>query len=237
MSDEFGKDKADVEKLDQMGRLVDKYAQSRSLGLLIPVVILGTIVALIIGTTELTDWKPRAWWAPYLIWLTPAVIAGFLWLGAKIVARYEFSFYRGDGKIELETKKIPVLWWVAFFAAVIGATFLSLFEVMPVRWALTLALGGTGVFMLCIGRREKAVPLSIMLGSLLLIETAAIAAGVPAPFADRGWVYSFFVTFEMSVVIAGLISAMVVHIYNRRIFRRIKELRPFSEQETSKSDS
>lgn len=57
MSDEFGKDKTDVEKLDQIGRLVDKYAQSRSLGLLIPVAILGTIVALIIGTTELTDWK------------------------------------------------------------------------------------------------------------------------------------------------------------------------------------
>jgi uncharacterized membrane protein YjjB (DUF3815 family) len=236
MSDEFGKDKADVEKLDQIGRLVDKYAQSRSLGLLIPVAILGAIVALIIGTTKLTDWKPGAWWAPYVIWLTPAVIAGFLWLGSKLVARYEFSFYRSDGKIELETKKIPVLWWVVFFAAVVGATFLSLFEVMPVRWALTLALGGIGVFMLCIGRREKAVPLCIVLGSLLLIETAVVAAGVPTPFAARGWVYSFFVVFEMSVVIAGLISAMVVHIYNRRILRRIKELRPFSEQGTSKSD-
>ena len=82
MSDEFGKDKADVEKLDQMGRLVDKYAQSRSLGLLIPVVILGTIVALIIGTTELTDWKPGAWWAPYLNWGTIGIIAGLFWLGS-----------------------------------------------------------------------------------------------------------------------------------------------------------
>ena len=61
------------------------------------------------------------------------------------MARYEFIFYRRDGKIELEKEKIPVLWWMVFFAAVIGATFLSLFEVMPVRWALTLAIGGTGV--------------------------------------------------------------------------------------------
>ena len=234
MADDIEQQKTELENL---GRLVDRYAQSRSLGLLIPVVILGTIVALIIGTTELTDWKPGAWWAPYVIWLTPAVIAGFLWLGAKLVARYEFSLYRSDGKIELETKKIPVLWWVVFLAAVIGATFLSLFEVMPVRWALTLALGGTGVFMLCIGRREKAVPLSIVLGSLLLIETAVIAAGVPTPFVGRGWVYSFFVTFEMSVVIAGLISAVVVHIYNRRVLHKIKQVRSFSEQQAGESDT
>jgi hypothetical protein len=41
----------------------------------------------------------------------------------------------------------------------------------------------------------------------------------------------------MSVVLAGLISAMVVHIYNRRILRRIKEMKPFGEQEKSLSDS
>ena len=236
MPDDIEKEKKKVE-LENLGRLVDRYAQSRSLGLLIPVAILGTIVAFIIGTTKLTDWKPGAWWTPYLIWLTPAVIAGLLWLGAKLVARYEFIFYRSDGKIELETKKIPVLWWVVFFAAVVGAVFLSMFEILTVRWALTLALGGTGVFMLCIGRREKAVPLCIVLGSLLLIVTAVIAAGVPTPFAGRRWVYSFFLTFEMSMVVAGLISAMVVHIYNRKILRRIKELRPFGEQEKSQSDS
>lgn len=234
MADDTEEQKTELENL---GRLVDKYAQSRSLGLLIPVAILGTIVAFVIGTTELTDWKPEAWWTPYLIWLTPAVIAGFLWLGAKLVARYEFSLYRSDGKIELETKKIPVLWWVVFLAAVIGATFLSLFELMPVSWALTLALGGTGVFMLCIGRREKAVPLSIVLGSLLLIETVVITAGVQMPFVGRGWVYSFFVTFEMSVVIAGLISAVVVHIYNRKILHKIKQVRSFSEQQAGESDT
>jgi hypothetical protein len=224
-------------ELKQLRRLVDRYAQSRSLGLLIPVAMLGIIVALIIGMTKLTDWKPGVWWTPYLIWLTPTVIAGLLWLGAKLVARYEFSFYRSDGKIELETKKIPVWWWVVFFAAVIGATFLSLFELMPVRWALTLAIGSAGIFMLCIGRREKAMPLCIVLGSLLLIEAAVIAAGVPTPLVGRGWAYSFFFTFEMSIVFAGLISATVVHIYNRRIFRRIKELRPFGEQQAGKSDS
>lgn len=234
MANDTEKQKAELEKL---GGLIDRYAQSRSLGLLVPVVILGIVVVLIIGSIELTDWKPEAWWTPYLIWGTIGIIAGLFWLGDKLVTRYEFIFYRRDGKIELETEKIPVWGWAAFFAAVIGAVFLSLFEIFTVRWALTLALGGTGVFMLCIGRREKAVPLCIVLGSLLLIETAVIAAGVPTPFAGRRWVYSFFLTFEMSMVVAGFISAMVVHVYNRRILSRIKELRPFGEQETSKSGS
>ena len=237
MSDEYEKEKTAVEKLDQVGRLVDKYAQSRSLGLLIPVVILGIIVALVIGTTKMTDSKPGTWWTPYLIWLTPVVIAGLLWMGAKLVARYEFIFYRRDGKIELEKEKIPILWWVIFFAAVIAATFLSLFEILTIRWALTLAIGSTGVFMLCIGRREKAIPSCIVLGLLLLIETAVIATGVPTPFTGMGWLYSFFVTFEMSVVIAGLISAVFVHMYNRRILRRIKQMGPFSEHQQSQSDS
>lgn len=234
MADDTEKQKAD---LDKLARLVDKYAQSRSLSLLMPAAILGTIVAWVIGTTALTDWKPRAWWTPYLIWLTPAVIVGLLWLGAKLVTRYEFIFYRRDGKIELETEKIPAWGWAAFFAGVVSAVFLSLFEILTVRWALTLAIGSVGVFMLCIGRREKAIPLSIVLGSLLLIEAAVIAAGVPTPFADKEWIYSFFVIFETSVVAAGVISAIAVHIYNRRILRKLKKMRPFSGQETSKSDS
>ena len=76
-----------------------------------------------------------------------------------------------------------------------------------------------------------------MLGSLLLIEAAVIAAGVPTPFAGKGWLYSFFLTFEMSVVFAGLISAIVVHVYNRVILHKLKKMRPFGEQETGKSDS
>ncbi|HIJ52613.1 MAG TPA: hypothetical protein HPP66_05605 [Planctomycetes bacterium] len=237
MSGDIKNRKEEAEKLNRLGRLVDKYAQSRALGLLIPAVILGTIVALIIGTTELTDWKPGGWWAPYLNWGTIGIIAGLLWLGAKLVARYEFSFYQRDGKIELQTEKIPAWWWVAFFAAVIGSVFLSLSEVISVRWALALAIGSTGVFVLCIGKKEKAMPVCAVLGSLLIVEAVVIAAGVPIPFAGKEWLYSFFLTFETSVVGAGLISAMVVHIYNRRILRKLKKMRPFGEQEPGKSDS
>ena len=237
MSDDIKNHKVEVEKLNRLGRLVEKYAQSRSLSLLIPAVILGSVVTLIIGTTALTDWKPGRWWGPYLNWGTIGIIAGLFWLGAKLVSRHEFIFYRRDGKIELETEKIPAWGWVAFFAGVFGAVFLSLFEVIHIRWALTLAIGSVGVFVLCIGKKEKAMPVCAVLGSLLIVEAVVIAAGVPIPFAGKEWLYSFFLTFETSVVGAGLISAMVVHIYNRRILRKLKKMRPFGEQEPGKSDS
>jgi hypothetical protein len=234
MADDTEKQKAD---LDKLGRLVDKYAQSRSLSLLIPAVILGTVVALIIGTTALTDFKPGRWWGPYLNWATIGIIAGLFWLGAKLVSRHEFILYRRDGKIELETEKIPVWGWAAFFAGVFSAVFLGLFEVISIRWALTLAIGSVGVFMLCIGKKEKAMPVCAVLGSLLIVEAAVIAAGVPTPFAGKKWIYSFFLTFEASVVAAGFISAIAVHIYNRRILRKIKEVGPFAKQQAGKSDS
>ncbi len=237
MSGDIENRKVEVEKLNRLGRLVDKYTQSRSLRLLIPAVILGTVVALIIGTTALTDWKPGRWWGPYLDWGTIGIIAGLFWLGAKLVIRYEFIFYRRDGEIELETENIPAWGWAAFFAGVFGAVFLGLFEVISIRWALTLAIGSVGVFVLCIGKKEKAMPVCAVLGSLLIVEAAVIAAGVPIPFAGREWIYSFFFTFETSVVAAGFISAIAVHIYNRRILRKIKQVRPFGEQEAGKPDS
>lgn len=77
----------------------------------------------------------------------------------------------------------------------------------------------------------------IVWGSLLLLEAIVIAAGVPTPFAKRTWLYSFLVAANIYVVGAGILTAVVVHIYNRKTLRKIKEMRPFSEQGSNKSDS
>jgi len=41
----------------------------------------------------------------------------------------------------------------------------------------------------------------------------------------------------LSIVGVGLITMVVVHIYNRMILRKIKEMRPFGEQQANKSDT
>lgn len=237
MSDDIEKRKAESERLDRLGWLIDRYAQSRSLRLLIPLVILVINVVLIMGTIELVGWNP-AWWSLGILFLTMTWVGiGSLWLAFKLVTKYEFSFYHKDGKVELLREKISIWAWVVFLVPCVGSAILSAENAMPVRWALALSLASAGVFVLYAGNKEKETPLCIVLGSLLLLEVIIIAAGLPMPFADKGWLYSFLLPVELSFVGAGLIAMVVVHIYNRRIMRKIKEMRPFSEQQSNKSDS
>jgi hypothetical protein len=71
-------------------------------------------------------------------------------------------------------------------------------------------------------------------GVLSLAEAAATAMGVQVPFVSE---HSYFVPLMIYIVGAGLITTVVVHIYNRRILRKIKQVRPFGEQQAAKSDS
>ena len=57
MSGDIEKGKRKVE-LDDLGRLIDKYAQSRSLGLLLPLAIIVINSVVIVGSIELVNWKP-----------------------------------------------------------------------------------------------------------------------------------------------------------------------------------
>lgn len=237
MSDYIEKRKAEMEKLSRLERLVDRYAQSRSLGLLIPLGILVVNVVLIMATIKLAMWKPQSWWARNAFWLVAAWVVGSVWLAFKLVAKYEFCFYRRDGKIELKREKIPLWAWIVFLVPCFGSAILSAENAMPVRWALALSLASAGVFVLYAGNKEKSTSLCRVLGLLLLFEMVVIAVGVPTPFADKGWLYSFFLPLELSIVGAGLIAMVVVHIYNRKVLRKIKEVRPFGEQQSNKSDS
>ena len=46
---------------------------------------------------------------------------------------------------------------------------------------------------------------------------------------SREWDYSFFVAYVILFASAGLVTAVAVHIYNRRIWKRIMQDRPFHE--------
>jgi len=237
MSDEFRKDKTDVEKLDQMGRLVDKYAQSRSLPLLISLAMMIFNVVLVISVVKLVvAYGLRIGQDGVLVIVVLVVLWMFfssIWVVGKLLDRYGGCFYKREGIIKLKRERIPMWAFIAFVITFIGPVFLNIFWIMPARWSLAISLTSFGIFMLYAGKKDKQISLGFVYGVLSLAEAAVTAIGVRVPFVKE---HSCFVPLVIYLVGAGLITIVVVHIYNRLILRRIKQMRPFSEQQTTKSD-
>lgn len=246
MSGDIDKHKVEVEKLDRLSRLVEKYAQSRSLGLWVSVVVLLINTIVVIGFIELivvlacrgSSW----WWAP----IVGAVVWGLtstVWLW-RFERKYGHHFYdKKDGKVEVERESIPVWAWVVYAITFVGPLILNACEIMSDRWGLTMSLISFGVFVLYVCKKEKEKYVGVVLGGLCLMEAAATASGVPIPLTDIPLAntgisaHTYFLALTIYILAAGLIAMVVVHIYNRKILRKLKEMRPFGEQQESKSDS
>jgi hypothetical protein len=246
MSGDIENHKAEVEKLNRLGRMVDKYSQSRALGLWMSVAVLAINVIVVLGSMQLCVVLAcrRSWW-----WWAPVVLAG-LWGLITTVWLWRFErkhgnrFYdKKDGKIEVERERIPAWAWAAYAITFLGPLILNACEIMSDRWGLTMSLISFGVFMLYGCKKEKEKIVGVVVGGLCLIEAAATALGVPVPLtdiplADTGiTAHSYVLALMIYIAAAGLMAMVVVHIYNRRILRRIKQLRPFGGQEKSQSDS
>lgn len=233
MSDDIEKEKKKVE-LENLGRMVDRYAQSRSLPmlLLLPIIVFNAI--LLVATIEVAGVFDKSAWLLIFIFVFLWVLFSSLWLPFIILKRYGSVFYKTEGEIVLEREKVPIWAWATYGVTFVGPAFFEEFNIMSVRWALVVSLTSFGMFMLYVGKKQKEIALGVVYGLLCLIGATATAAGVSVPFVGR---HSYFASLMVYIIGAGLITMVVVHIYNRKIFRKIKEMRPFGEQEPDKSDS
>ena len=243
MADDIEEQKTELENLSG---LVERYAQSRSLGLWVSVAVLAINVIVAIGSMQLCvvlACRASPWW-----W-APIVLAG-LWALITTVWLWRFDRKRGhrfydkkDGKIEVERARIPAWAWAAYAITFLVPLILNACEIMSDRWGLTISLTSFGVFMLYGCKKEKEKFLGFVLGGLCLIEAAATGLGVPVPLtdiplADTGIsAHTYFLALAIYIAAAGLMAMVVVHIYNRRILRKLKEMRPFGEQQAGQSDS
>ncbi|MBA7704516.1 hypothetical protein ES703_113330 [subsurface metagenome] len=216
---------------------MEKYAQSRSLGLLLFVVLIGLSTVLAVLLMELGLRRPTWWLAAIVILSLAGVSVLGLWLVIKVLPKYERRLYSKEGQIELQQKKVSIWAFVAYVVAFLAPIALNAEHILPTRWALPLALVSLGVFAFYASGKEKQRPLGAVFCAVLLVEAAVTAAGVPTPFFGKGWLYCCFVALMIYIAGASLITAVVVHIYNRKILRKIKEVRPFGEQEANKSDT
>ena len=236
MSDDIEKEKTKAE-LENLGRLVDRYAQSRSLPmlLLLPIIVFNAI--LLIATIEVAGVIDKSAWLLIFILVFLWVLFSSLWLPFIILKRYGSVFYKTEGEIVLEQEKVPIRAWATYGVTFVGPAFFEEFNITPVRWALVVSLISFGMFMLYVGKKQKEIVLCIVYGILVLSVALVTALGFVEPFGGEKWKHAFFVTLMAYLIGAGLVTAIVAHIYNRKILRKIKEVRPFGEQESNKSDS
>ncbi len=243
MSDDIKNRKVEVEKLS---RLVDRYVQSRSLGLWVSVfvslintiVVIGFIELIVVLACRGSSW----WWAPIVpagLWALTSTV--WLW---RFERKHGHRFYdKKDGKVEVERERIPAWAWAAYAITFVGPLILNACEIMSDRWGLTMSLISFGVFVLYGCKKEKEKFVGVVLGGLCLMEAAATALGVPVPLTDIPLAntgisaHTYFLALMIYISAAGLMAMVVVHIYNRKILRKLKEMRPFGEQQAGKSDS
>jgi len=242
MPDDIEDNNEQLERLEKLEGLVDRYAQSRVLPLLIPLAILifnvslllygGKLASLIIFHLQIS----MCWYTAIILGIVVWVLLSSTFITGKILARYATCFYKKEGTIELEIERTSAWVWIAYLITFLGPAFMS-FEFLPVRWSLTIALASFGTFILYLGEKHKEKALGVVYGSLSLAAAALTALGLRIPLPAEGWVYSYFITLNIYLISAGFITAIVVHIYNRKVLRKIKKMRTFSEQQENKSDS
>jgi len=249
MAPDTSEPQGELKRLERLGTLVNRYAQSRSLGLLIVLAIVLINFALLQWMDNLVAWRIDRFLADDEIrqseaevrleletrWVRTVVLfellfsIGSLWLAFKLAKRYGMRFYRGDGVIELPRRGTPLIAVLIFLAVHATPAALTMFEYISNRWGLALILTVAGAFIIYIRNREKETPTCLVLGGLLLLEAVAVALGVPTPFHNGDWDYSFCWAYVILFASAAVVTAIAVHIYNRRIWRRIVRERPFHE--------
>ena len=240
MSDNTEKKNAEMERLEQLEGLVDRYAQSRSFGLWASVVNGLINVFVLVGSIELAKFLVLAdssWWLAPIVFAPLWVLISTIWI-IWFEKKHNYSFYnKRDGKIEVEKERVAIWVMCAFLITFLGPTVGSQEGIIPVQWALTIALASFGICVIYIGKKQKDTISSAVFGGLCLIIAILTGLGLPRPFVGKDWIYSYFATSYLCFVIAGLVAMVVVHIYNRKVLRKIKEMRTFGEQQENKSDS
>jgi len=236
MSDDIQKEKKKAE-LENLGSLIDRYAQSRSLPLLISLAMMIFNVVLLVSVVKLVvAYGLRIGQTGVLVIAVLVVLWMFfssIWVVGRLLDRYGGCFYKREGIIKLQRERVPVWAWITFVVTFLGPVFLNMFWIMPARWGLTISLASFGIFMLYAGKKDKQISLGFAYGVLSLAEAAATAIGIRAPFVEE---HSYFMPLVIYLVGAGLITTVVVQTYNRLILRRIKQMRPFGQEDTSISD-
>ena len=229
--------------LREIPKWARRYAQNRTLPVVVSLVIFAVASCLVGGLSYLTAWayvKDKR----VLAGASMLVLCGFavwwLWFtfigAARIMRSIGERLYRGDGSVSVgacagseESKGPPLVAFVVMFCALasVGLGLLGLYPIRLLQPVSALYVVPSACY---IGLKVRHVgsPFMLLWPALYAIHAVLLVVGVPigmGPMLDV-----FF-----PVIGYGLIAALAGHIYSRVALRRLRRLAasPESQQEAA----
>jgi hypothetical protein len=218
----------------EMGKLARSYAQNRSLGVSVFMVIILILYVAIGGSCYFGGMAYRyGQWGLFCVCIAILIVAlaGTVYLsvprwGSKLVTRITERLYVGEGNAQLSCpmsggRKL-VGWCLAatFFICIQAAVVLGFLDVFPEKYmqpisAIYFVPFVVGIWLL---QRPTLGPIMLLWPTLYALHAILIIAGVPILFVGRWDSLNMLIpTFGY-----GLIASLIAHIYSRIQLRRLR---------------
>ena len=219
-----------------------RYAQNRSLGVVVFLVIIGLVFFAISGTSYLARQAYRSDNMPVFgvcLVLLVLALAANLYLavprwGGKLLARINKRIYAQQGQVTISEPSRMRQRWMLLLAACFGSCILAtvLFgDRIPIEYRQpVMALYCVPLLTLLIILRRPATSFVALLWPFLFgLHGVLIVAGVPIVFTGQ-WE---FLNFAVPTLGYGILSNMAGHLYSRFALSRLKTLAYTNESEHS----
>jgi hypothetical protein len=217
-----------------MGKLARSYAQNRSLGVVVFMVIFLILFAAIGGSSYFGGMAYRyGQWGLFcvciailIVGLTGTVYISVPRWGSKLMERITQRLYAGEGNAQLSCpmgggRKL-IGWCLAatFFVCIQAAVVLGFLDVFPEKYmqpisAIYFVPFVVGIWLL---QRPAVGPIMLLWPALYALHAILIIAGVPILFLGRWDSLNMIIP----TIGYGLIASLIAHIYSRIQLRRLR---------------
>jgi hypothetical protein len=246
MEKEPNKATQDMEKLKEIPKWTRKYAQNRTLPVLIMMAISSCLFAGIgissffLGMAVLTENIILLWICivALAISLTALVYFSVPKWGGKFIGRMSQKVYSSEGNVVIPVpenmKKKKWLGYVVGFifgCCVVGSVLLGGRYNMPIKYMqpLSAIYGVPFLVFLYFWQRPIVSPISLLWPILYTIHAILIVANVPILFKDN------LSTLNMIIPVFGygFLTSIIGHIYSRHALRKLKTITHLEENTTN----
>lgn len=222
-----------------------RYAQNRSLGMIVSLVLFSLVYCAIGGMSYLAGQAYRSENMPeFAVWLVLLVfaLAANIYLavprwGRELMERVTNRLYAQEGQVTISAparirQRWMVLLGLCFVSCVLASVALG--DRIPIEYRQPVAALYLVPFLIFLNilQRPATSFVGLLWPFLIGLHAVLIVAGVPIVFTGR-W---DFLNIMLPVFGYGLLSGIVIHLYSRVALSRLKKLAHRNESEHSSAD-